>query len=372
MSGAAEMEKRWLNLQADKIEMVLSAHKVPARVWGGRLTPRTVQFHLAPAANTKLARLEALTEEIALALGVPNARLTRTNGTLSLEIPRNDSRFVMLTELTQRLKQDERMRRALTEPTTAILGLDSTGAPLLIRLSSPDVAHCLIAGTTGSGKTELARTIIASLVTYQKPRDLQIALFDPKGYSFAPFAHAPHLIFPIVHDPGETLARIKYLVAEMERRDHAAAIFPQRIERPHIVVVLDELADLLHTCGSELEALLTRLVQRGRSAGISLIACTQKPTARIVGSLVKANFPVRLVGRVASTDDARVAAGIGGTGAEKLAGRGDFLLIASGEIIRFQAAYIKPEEIAAMFASASSETAFGFGATMTRRLRRVK
>lgn len=358
------MEKRLLNLQADKIEMLLAAHRAPARVWGGRLTPRTVQFHLAPAANTKLARLESLTEEIALALGTPSARLTRTNGTLSVEIPRADSRFVSLANLDRRLQNDKHLECALQTPGTAIIGMDSEGVPLLLRLSSPDVAHCLIAGTTGSGKTELARTLIASLMMHQKPRDLQIALIDPKGHGFAPFAHAPHLLFPIVKDAEETLARIKYLVAEMERRDREA------IDRPRVVIVIDELADLMQTCGSELEAHLSRLVQRGRSAGFSLIACTQKPAARVVGSLVKANFPVRLVGRVASTDDARVAAGIGGTDAEKLAGRGDFLLIAAGQIIRFQAAQVKPEEIAALFAP--QQVSFDLGARMVAQLRRVK
>jgi len=358
------MEKRLLNLQADKIEMLLAAHRAPARVWGGRLTPRTVQFHLAPAANTKLAKLESLTEEIALALGTPSARLTRTNGTLSVEIPRADSRFVSLAELDRRLQNDPHLQRALQSPGTAILGIDSEGMPLLLRLSSPDVAHCLIAGTTGSGKTELARTIIASLLMHQKPRELQLALVDPKGHGLAPFARAPHLLFPIVRDAEETLARIKYLVAEMERRDREA------IDRPRIVIVIDELADLMHTCGKELESLLSRLVQRGRSAGFSLIACTQKPAARVVGSLVKANFPVRLVGRVASTDDARVAAGIGGTDAEKLAGRGDFLLVASGEIIRFQAAQVKSEEIAALFAP--QQVSFDLGTRMVAQLRRVK
>jgi S-DNA-T family DNA segregation ATPase FtsK/SpoIIIE len=358
------MEKRLLNLQADKIEMLLAAHKAPARVWGGRLTPRTVQFHLAPAANTKLAKLESLTEEIALSLGAPTARLTRTNGTLSVEIPRADSRFVSLADLDRRLQNDKHLQRALQSPGTAILGIDSEGVPLLLRLSSPDVAHCLIAGTTGSGKTELARTIIASLLMHQKPRELQLALVDPKGHGLAPFARVPHLLFPIARDAEETLARIRYLVDEMERRDRDA------IECPRVVIVIDELADLMQTCGSELEMLLSRLVQRGRSAGLSLIACTQKPAARVVGSLVKANFPVRLVGRVASTDDARVAAGIGGTDAEKLAGRGDFLLVASGQIIRFQVAHVKSEDIAALFAP--HQVPFDLGERMVAQLRRVK
>jgi S-DNA-T family DNA segregation ATPase FtsK/SpoIIIE len=360
------MEKHWLNFQADQIEMVLAAHKAPARVWGGQLTPRTIQFHLAPAATTKLARLEALTEEVALALGAPSARLTRTNGTLSLEVPRSDARFVSLIELDARLRNDEALRRALRLAGTAILGIDSAGVPLLVRLASPDVAHCLIAGTTGSGKTELARTLVASLVMHQKPRDVQLALFDPKAHGLAPFARAPHLLFPIVGDPDETLDRTSWLVTEMERRDQL------QIERPRIVIVMDELADLLQTCGSELEAHLTRLVQRGRSAGLSVVACTQKPSASVVGGLVKANFPVRMVGRVTSAVEALVAAGIGGTDAEKLAGRGDFLLIAGGQVIRFQAAQIKPHEIAGLFEPVTVEPQSTLRERMAAQLRRVK
>lgn len=369
------MDSQLLNLQADKIEMVLAAHRAQARVWGGRLTPRTIQFHLAPAATTKLAKLEALTEEIALALGASAARLTRSNGTLSVEVARPDSRFISLIDLNARLQRDERMRQALRLPAMAVLGIDSEGVPLLLRLSSPDVAHCLIAGTTGSGKTELARTLIASLVMHQKPRDLQIALFDPKGYSFSSFARAPHLMFPIIRTADEALSHTQRLVAEMERRDADLSTNAQRIARPRVVIVIDELADWMQRCGSELEILLTRLVQRGRGAGFSLIACTQKPAARIIGSLVKANFPVRLVGRVASADDARVAAGIGGTDAVKLAGRGDFLLIAAGQIVRFQAAYIKPDEVASLFArqtTTTDEPSFGFSARVAARLRRVK
>jgi DNA segregation ATPase FtsK/SpoIIIE, S-DNA-T family len=363
------MEKRTLNIQADKIEMVLAAHKAPTRVWGGRMTPRTVQFHLSPAATTKLKKLESLTEEVAFALGTSSARLTRANGTLSIEVPRADANSVSFAELAARLRKDEHLQRLLVVPGTAILGIDSEGVPLLLRLASPDVAHCLIAGTTGSGKTELVRTILASLVVHQKPRDIQLALFDPKAHGLDPFARAPHLLFPIISKPEDTLDRMEYLVSEMERRDL------ERVERPRIVVVVDELADLLQTCGRALEALLTRLVQRGRSAGISVIACTQKPSVRVVGGLVKANFPVRLVGHVTSTDDARVAAGIGGTGAEKLAGRGDFLLIAGGQVIRFQAAHIPNVEWAMLFSPQQkqlAESSADFKSRMAGWLKRVK
>jgi S-DNA-T family DNA segregation ATPase FtsK/SpoIIIE len=333
------MENQLLNLQADKIETILAAHHAPARVWGGRLTPRTVQFHLAPSANTKLNKLESLTEEVALALGVPTVRLTRTNGTLSLEVPRSDSRLVTLSELNQRLTNDDLIQHTLAVAGTTILGLDAEGVPLLLRLSSPDVAHCLVAGTTGSGKTELTRTMIASLVLHQKPRDLQIEIFDPKAHSFSMFASTPHLLCPIISSSEETIARMGALISEMERRDQS------QVTRPHIVVVIDELADLIQSCGKDLEASLTRLLQRGRSAGISVVACTQKPSAAAVSTLIRANFPVRLVGRVTSANDALVAAGVGGTGAEKLAGRGDFLLVAGAQTIRFQAAQTTAKDL---------------------------
>jgi len=111
------------------------------------------------------------------------------------------------------------------------------------------------------------------------------------------------------------------------------------------VVVLDELADLMQVGGQALAEPLTRLAQRGREAGIHVIACTQKPSSQVMGTLIRANFPARLVGKVVSPEDARVAAGIGGTGAEKLAGRGDFIAVAAGQVLRFQAAYVSAAEM---------------------------
>jgi len=115
--------------------------------------------------------------------------------------------------------------------------------------------------------------------------------------------------------------------------------------QPHIVVVIDELADLLMTGGKPMETALTRLTQRGREAGIHIVAATQKPSAEVLGPLIKANFPVRLVGRVTSGSDARTATGWTGTGAERLMGRGDFVAVAEGRVMHFQAAYVSPEEI---------------------------
>jgi S-DNA-T family DNA segregation ATPase FtsK/SpoIIIE len=223
-------------------------------------------------------------------------------------------------------------------PLTAVLGLDQEGVPLLLRLPSPNVAHVLIAGTTGSGKTALARTMVASLALHNSRRCLQLVLVDPKGRGFLPFQGLPHLLVPVVTRVDEALALLQRLVAEMERRDAEGR------SEPGLVVVLDELADLVQVGGREMEAALTRLTQRGREAGLHLVACTQKPAAAVIGGLVKSNFPVRLVGSVASPEDAKVATGLAQTGAEKLLGQGDFLVVAKGQVTRMQAAYVTMRE----------------------------
>jgi S-DNA-T family DNA segregation ATPase FtsK/SpoIIIE len=212
----------------------------------------------------------------------------------------------------------------------------------LVRLTAPDVAHILIAGTTGSGKTALARTLLTSLAIHNRQTEVQLVLIDPKGRGFGPLAALPHVLGDVVADGREAVERLRWVVQEMERRDR------EKANRPLLVVAVDELADLLQTGGSQVEAMLTRLSQRGREAGIHLVACTQKPTAALIGGAMKANFPVRLVGAVASRDEARYATGIADSGAEKLEGKGDFLLVAKGELVRFQSAWLGPSDLDAV------------------------
>jgi S-DNA-T family DNA segregation ATPase FtsK/SpoIIIE len=323
-----------LHQQADRIEWLLATHKAPARVTGGRVTPRTIQFHLSPAPTTKISRVENLAEEIALALNVTTARILRNNGALHIEIPRSDAQPLRFLDMCAQADRDAFVMRTLRKPGTALLGMGVDGIPILLRIGGPAVPHLLIAGTTGSGKSQAARTLLASLVLYQPARELQLLLIDPKGSDFTAFATAPHLVCPIVQSAQEAGERLQWLVEEMERRQ------AEGVKRPHLVVLIDELADLLMQGGSELETQLTRLVQRGRSARICIVGCTQKPTASVLGTLVKANFPVRLVGKVTSAQEALVAAGVAKSGAENLSGRGDFILIAGGEKIRMQIAHL--------------------------------
>ncbi len=341
--------KKTLELQSDRIEMVLATHKAPARVTGGVVTPRAIQFQLAPAIGTKINKLQGLADELALALGAVSVRISRQGSNIQVEVPRDDAEPVKLLSLISQLAKSGSDR---ISPATAVLGLCDDGAPLLMRLASPDVAHVLVAGTTGSGKTALCQTLVLSLALTHRRSHLQFVLIDPKRRAFAPFAALPHLLWPAIDDAGDAADALGELVGLMETRDRAGAAGAEGSCSPRIVVVLDELADLMApggtrgaSAGKVLGERLTRLAQRGREAGIHVIGCTQKPSSQVLGGLMRANFPVRLVGKVVSPEDARVAAGVGGTGAEKLCGRGDFLAVASGQVLRFQAAYISPAEV---------------------------
>jgi S-DNA-T family DNA segregation ATPase FtsK/SpoIIIE len=350
--------RKKLEFQADRIEAVLALNKVSARVTGGTVTPRWVRFQVLPAVGAKISKIKRLNEEMAAALDAPSCRVSRRGAAVAVEVPRDDPQPVRLLPLYRQLNDED--GRGIP-PVTAILGLAEDGAPLLIRLPSPDVAHILVAGTTGSGKTVLLQTMILSLAMANSPAGVQglpgsgdsrrgriaLVLIDPKGHAFRPFEALSHLARPVIRDVAEMTEALQSLVRLMERpRERSRS----GVRPPSVVVFIDELADLLMVGGKPVQHALTRLTQRGREAGIHIVAATQKPTTAVLGSLVKANFPVRLVGRVTSIEDARTATGWSGTGAERLMGRGDFLAVAEGRVVRFQTAHVSPEDIREMVA----------------------
>ena len=369
--------RKKLEFQADRIETVLSLHKVPARVTGGTVTPRWVRFQVLPAVGAKISKIKNLSEELAAALDAPSCRVSRRGAAVAIEVPRDDPQPVRLLPLFRQLTNqptNQLTNQPSIPPVAAILGLAEDGSPLLIRLPSPDVAHILVAGTTGSGKTVLLKSMILSLAMANDPSDLSLVLIDPKGSAFSPFeglpapgcrgrqAGLPHLARPVIREIEETTEALQSLVRLMERRGPACLAAEAgagrqgdgetgrqgacpAIGRPSVVIVIDELADLLMVGGKPVQWALTRLTQRGREAGIHIVAATQKPTSAVLGPLVEANFPVRLVGRVTSVEDARTATGWSGTGAERLLGRGDFLAVAEGRVMRFQAAHVSPAEV---------------------------
>jgi S-DNA-T family DNA segregation ATPase FtsK/SpoIIIE len=290
-----------------------------------------VRFDLMVEGGTRLRRVHGLTEELALALEAPACRVMRRGGRIQLEVPREDPKRVSFAQICDRLGP--------VPPVTALLGLDEDAVPVLLRFPSPDVAHVLIAGNTGSGKTMVARTLALSLAMLNPPRQVQMVLIDPKRRGFAPLEGLPHLLTPLIDNTGRAGLMLARLVEEMEERDH------NECSTPHIVVFIDELADLMMSGRRTISRPLTRLAQRGREAGIHLVASTQRPTASVIGGLVKSNFPVRVVGSVASAEEAKIASGFPRTGAQLLLGKGDFVVVARGEVLRVQGPYVSTQEI---------------------------
>src|SRR5512144_58430 len=176
MGVMAPPSRERLNFQADRIERVLASHRVPVRVHGGAVTPRWIRFLLHPALGTRVAAVRNLSEELAMALGAEDVRVAREGESIAVEVPRPDAQPVRLLPLLRSLGP--------LPPLTACLGVADDGRPLLLRLPSPDVAHVLVAGGTGSGKTEMLRTLLVSLALTNRQSRLQLALIDPKARGF--------------------------------------------------------------------------------------------------------------------------------------------------------------------------------------------
>jgi S-DNA-T family DNA segregation ATPase FtsK/SpoIIIE len=315
-----------LNHTAERIEAVLRERRAPAAVVGGKVLPGFIEWLLQPAPSTKVNQVKALQADLALALGNSNVRVSQSGTHLSVQIPRESRKPVRLSTLM------------LANPGlplfTAVLGLADDGAPLMASVASPEVAHILIAGATGSGKTSLAQSIITSLCRTHRPSQLGLVVVDPKRNDGSPFAQTieRHLLVPVCRETESAINTLTRVVDVMDKR-------PVNGEpTPRILVYIDEMADVCMAGGARVTDLLTRIAQRGREAGIHLIGCTQKPSSKAIGSLLKANLPLRLIGRVISPEDARVASGMAGTGAERLSGAGDFVAVTCGKVIRFQAA----------------------------------
>ncbi len=315
-----------MEFQAQRIETILSAHRVQSHVSGGQASHRWMRYTLQLPDATRVSRVRNLREEIGVALGVDEVQVLRRGNSLAIEVPRPDPKHITLADVQKNLRS--------APPLTAILGVTDIDRPLLLRLSAPDVAHVLVSGTSGSGKTELIRTMLLSLLLNTRQSKLQVALIDFKHRGLAPFAEIPHLLTDTATNVAHAQQLLTLIVETMERRD------AQNLSTPTIVLVIDELLDLITLGGKPIQKLLTRIAQRGREAGIHIIAGAQKPSASIVGGQLTANFSVRLVGRMVSAADALVAAGVAGSNAEQLQGRGDFMAIFGSSPLRFQGAYV--------------------------------
>lgn len=326
------MNKTFYEMQASRIEATLAARNIAARVWDATVTPRYVRYTLTHAIGVDVSRIERLQNDIAYNLNARAVRVYREGGQVCVEVPRDDaSRFVEYKELRRRVPRWPKY--------TALLGVDDADNPLMLRLDSPTVSHVLVAGATGSGKSALLATLVASLLEHNHAGLLQVVALDQKGFK-AEWMRGLLAVPTLVSEDEETLDALDDLVALMLRRrpGHTA---------PRIVVLIDELGELCYRVPAAVQRIV-RLTAGGREVGIHVIAGIQRPAARLIGNMAKANFPCRIVGSVTSADDAKCALGVGGSGAEKLLGKGDMILYNHGEMVRFQAAYTSPADLQAI------------------------
>ena len=312
-----------LNATADRIEMALRDGRAPARVVGGKVMPNFVEMLLELDSGTKVSQIRSRIPDIALAVGNPNVRLTQIGERLALQIARLTREPVYMSKLMPAVTPECGF--------SALLGLAEDGAPLLAKLSAPEVSHVLVAGATGSGKTLLAQSMILSLCQRYRPHKLGLIMLDPKRREGSAFEAA---IARTIEEVIEALHRACQLMDERVLGSQNGGAEPD----PRIVIYADELGDLCQTGGQAVIDLFSRIAMRGRECGLHLLVCTQKPSSRSIGSLLKTNLPLRLLGRMTSVEDARLAAGRAGSGAEKLSGSGDFVAVTADKIIRFQAA----------------------------------
>lgn len=333
--------------------------------------PTITRYALKPAQGVKIARIVGLQQELQLNLSTGALRIEAPipgKSLVGIEIPNLQRATVGLASL---LKTPEYTDSP--HPLLVALGKDVTGHAHFANVAR--MPHALIAGTTGSGKSIMIHNLVVSLLFRNSPDQLRLLMVDPKRVELTLYEGIPHLLTPVITDAKKTLLMLKWAVKEMERRydvlqqkkiqnldsyhtniyqpakkkwEEAGSPEEERADLPeplpYIVILMDELADLMHSYPRELEALIVRLAQMSRAVGIHLILATQRPSVNVITGTIKANIPTRLAFNVASQIDSRTI--IDAPGAEKLLGRGDMLFLSSDspKPVRLQSAFVSEEE----------------------------
>ena len=356
--------------------------------------PSITRYEIKPAPGVRVEKIANLSNNIAMNLEAEAVRILAPvpgKGTVGIEIPNRVRKDVLLREIIEsQAWVDARAKMDIP----VVLGVDSvTGKPVIADLAK--MPHCLIAGSTGQGKSVCINAFIASLLYRHGPADLRFIMVDPKVVELQVYSKLPHLLVPVETDPKRVPAALKWLVAEMSKRykifgkcgvkniagfnakiakeagqprqeelplspeEQAAATeaaenaFDDGVtipteKLPYIVCIIDEMADLMMVAAKDIETLVARLAQLARAAGIHLVLATQRPSTDVITGLIKANFPTRIAFKVSSQIDSRTILDRGG--AESLVGRGDMLFIPPGTatLNRVQGAFIGEQEITAI------------------------
>lgn len=328
-----------------------------------RVGPTVAQYSFRPAQGVKLARVVALQNDLALALAAHPIRIEAPipgKALVGVEVPNQTVARVGLREGMES-KEFNARKSNFSVP----LGKDiSGGTPVLQVDKAP---HMLVAGATGSGKSVCLNGIIVSLLYQNGPDELKLIMVDPKRVELGVYAGIPHLLVPPIVKADEAVNALKWAVREMERRlDYLSKFGARDIDSynakskermPRIIIVIDELADLMIQNKREVEAVIVRIAQMARAAGIHLILATQRPSVDVITGTIKANIPTRLAFAVASQVDSKTI--LDTAGAEKLLGRGD-MLMSTPELSkprRVQGAYVSDAEIEKVVAFLKKESA---------------
>lgn len=338
-------------LSADKRDELLdqlASYGVTGSIDRVHRGPILTTYEFAPARGVKMSKIARLADDLAMGLGQP-VRVAPIPGRarVGFEVPNETRRTVSLGELLA-----DRRWQAQRGPLPVALGATTRGEPVYADLS--EMPHMLAAGTTGSGKSVGLNAMITSLLSARTPEHLRLILIDPKHVEFASFADIPHLMLPVVTDMREAGAALGWVVGEMDRRyqrfaavrAHDLLSHNERAEPlPHLVCVVDELADLMRVARPDVEAAIAALAPKARAAGIHLVLATQRPSVDVVTGTIKANFPARIAFKVSQPEDSRVI--LGRLGAEHLLGAGDLLMLppSSSEPTRIHGAHVTQQEV---------------------------
>jgi DNA segregation ATPase FtsK/SpoIIIE, S-DNA-T family len=363
-----------LEMTSRLIEKKLKDFGVEVKVVAAMPGPVITRYEIEPATGVKGSQVVGLAKDLARSLSLVSIRVIETipgKNFMALELPNAKRQSIKLSEILGSQVYNEGKSFL-----TMGLGKDITGNPIVADLAK--MPHVLVAGTTGSGKSVGINAMILSLLYKAEARDVRLLMIDPKMLEMSVYEGIPHLLAPVVTDMRQAAHGLNWCVMEMERRyklmskmgvrnlagynvkmDDAKArgefIYnpfsltpdsPEPLERlPHIVVVIDELADLMMVVGKKIEELIARLAQKARAAGIHLILATQRPSVDVITGLIKANIPTRIAFQVSSKIDSRTI--LDQMGAEALLGMGDMLYMPSGTgfPIRVHGAFVSDEEV---------------------------
>lgn len=349
-----ELDSKLLKKNAEKIRDKLEQFGIRVTVKDVKVGPTVMQYSLEPAEDVKLSKITNLRDDLKLALAAESLRIEAPipgKSLVGVEMPNEKRVLVRLKELllsNNFYKVNSNLRMPL--------GKSVSGSPLIADLTS--MPHLLIAGQTGSGKSMGINSIIVSLLYQNSPKDLRLILVDPKRVELKLYNHLPHLLTPVINDMDKAVNALRWLVTEMMRRytllEEVGARnreeYNQKVETekriPHIVCIIDELAELMMTGDKKaIEGYICRIAQLARAVGIHLIVATQRPSVDVITGLIKANIPARIAFRVSSAVDSRTILDM--IGAEDLLGKGDMLYIPgnASEPTRIQGVFIPTSEV---------------------------